>query len=111
MIKNTLAVTENPLLNQYAGLNFFTNASEHDAITGIYLSTDSNRAISPERLRGLINLVQAHDGRPPDCYLLLELSHKGRVDARLFADAQFTVTMPFSMQEDGDPMPNHARPE
>jgi hypothetical protein len=41
----------------------------------------------------------------PDCYLLLEIGHKGRVDARLFADPAFTRPLPLQMREDGDLYP------
>jgi len=101
MIKNNLAVTKNPLLSQHAGLNFVANASGQDAICGIYFSTIASSVIDHEQIRSLCNLVQQHFGHPPDCYLLLELSHKGRVDARLFADADLTESITLNMQEDG----------
>jgi len=101
MIKKNLDVTGNPLLSQPASASFFANTSGNGAITGIYLSTSTACAINPDRVRSLIDLVQKHHGQAPDFYLLLELSHKGRVDARLFTDAELTMPMTLNMQEDG----------
>jgi len=109
MIKKNLAVTQNSFSGSHSGVNFFSRAPDNDAIFGIYFSANGANPVSPERIQGLIDLVLEGYGHPPDCYLLLELGHKGRVDARLFSDAALTVTMPLNMQEDGDPALNHVQ--
>ncbi len=102
MLKKHLAVTKNPLLEPHAGLNFLADASGHDAICGIYCSIIAPDVIDHDRIRSLSKLVQQHYGHQPDCYLLIELGHKGRVDARLFTDEALTSPMPLNMQEDGN---------
>ncbi len=102
MLKNHLAVTENPLSEQHADLNLSTAASGHNAICGIYCSIFAPDVIDHDRIRSLSKLVQQYYGHPPDCYLLIELGHKGRVDARLFADEALSSPMPLNMQEDGN---------
>jgi len=102
MIKKNLDVTGNTRLSQDASADFFANASDNGPITGVYLSTNATCIFKPDRFRGLIDLVQKHHGQSPDFYLLLELSHKGRVDALLFADAALTTPMTLNMQEDGN---------
>jgi len=106
MIKKNLTVTKYPLLNQQTCDYFFADSSDNDPMIGIYLSTNAASAISPDRLSSLTELVQKYYGHPPDFYLRLELSHKGRVDARLFADAECTSSITLNMQEDGDSIVN-----
>jgi len=102
MIKKNLAVTKNPPLRQPAYASFCADASANEARIGVYFSTSAACPCSPNRLNTLIEMVQQHCGHPPDYYLRLELSHKGRVDARLFADAACSNSITLNMQEDGD---------
>ena len=102
MLKNQLAVTKKSLLETHAGVNFLAAASGPDAICGIYCSIIAPDVIDHDRIRSLSKLVQQYYGHPPDCYLLIELGHKGRVEARLFADKALTSPMPLNMLEDGN---------
>ncbi len=102
MIKESLAVTKKTQLNQQACASSLADSADNHAMIGVYLSTNASCACNPERLNKLIELVQNRYGRPPDFYLRLELSHKGRVDARLFTDAAFKKNIALNMQEDGD---------
>jgi len=70
---------------------------------GVYLLV--RRQSDMQRIRQLSELLrgQCHDS--PLCYLLLESTQKGRVEARLFADEACTVSLPLSLQEDGDLYP------
>ena len=104
MLKNHHAVTKNSLFEPHADLNPVAGTSGQNAIYGIYCSILAPDAIDHERIRNLSKLVQQYYGHPPDCYLLVELGHKGRVDARLFADEALSHPMPLNMQEDGNPV-------
>jgi len=102
MIKKNLAVTKKPSLSQQAYASFCADFADNEAKVGVYFSTRIAYTSSPERLNNLIDAVQTHYGHRPDYYLRLELSHKGRADARLFADAECTRSITLNMQEDGD---------
>ena len=47
-------------------------------------------------------------GRQPGCYLVLELSHAGRLDAQAFADSELTHPITLEMQEDSSLYPARA---
>jgi len=74
-------------------------------LIGIYLVTDAASQIDHGKVHALVELAKRYDGHAPGCYLLLELGHKGRVDARLFSDAEFTAAIPLNLKEDGNLYP------
>ncbi len=101
MIEKRLAVTETSHNADHSIADFL---GPHP-FAGIYISTGEACDADSERIRKLTELVQKIHAQPPACYLLLELGHKGRVDARLFADAELSIPIPLDLQEDGDLYP------
>jgi len=70
---------------------------------GIYLVADQEPGA--DRVQRLSDLVSRYYNHSPACFLLLESSHKGRVEAQVFADAACTTLLPLALQEDGDLYP------
>jgi len=101
MIENHLAVTKTSHSGDPSIADFFNL----HPFFGIYISTDETCASDFSRIHHLVEMAQKYHNTPPLCYLLLELSHKGRVDARLFTDAEFKTPIALDLQEDGDLYP------
>lgn len=70
---------------------------------GIYLL--ARRQLDMKQMHRLSELVRRHGNASPVCYLLLESTQKGRVEARLFADQTCTAPLVLTLQEDGDLYP------
>jgi len=101
MIEKRLAVTKTSYKAEHSIVDFL----DPHPFVGIYISTREACDADSDRIRKLTELVQKFHAQPPACYLLLELGHKGRVDARLFADAELSMPIPLDLQEDGDLYP------
>jgi len=101
MIEKRLPVTELSHSDDPAMRDFL----HHQPLFGIYISTCGTCAEDIARMRKLAERIQKHHDCRPACYLLLELGHKGRVDALLFADAEFRTPIPLNLKEDGDLYP------
>jgi len=87
---------------EHPGLNLSDFCQESDWL-GVYLTVE--RRPDPDRIRWLSELIRRYCNDSPACYLLLESGQKGRVEARLFADAACTALLPLALQEDGDLYP------
>ncbi len=101
MLEKHLAVTK----TSYSGNHSLADFFNFHPFFGIYISAHGTCASDFSRIRKLAELVQKYHHHSPVCYLLLELSHKGRVDARLFADAELKMPIPLDLHEDGDLYP------
>lgn len=101
MLEKRLAVTKTSHSGDQSLVDFFNL----HPFFGIYISTHGTCASDFSRIHKLAELVQKYHHNAPVCYLLLELSHKGRVDARLFADAELKRPIALDLQEDGDLYP------
>ncbi|MDQ6981976.1 MAG: hypothetical protein Q9M08_03065 [Mariprofundus sp.] len=101
MIEKNLAVTQ----TSHSGGHSTEDFLNFSPFSGIYISTCGTCTDDSSRIHNLVKLVQKYHHNLPVCYLLLELSHKGRVDARLFADAELGTPIPLDLQEDGDLYP------
>jgi len=71
-------------------------ADRHLRICGIYHSTH----VSQANITLLIKLYQSALGHTPECYLLLDPDHLGRIDARLYHDAAHSQSISLNMIED-----------
>lgn len=97
MIEKRLAVTESSYSDNPC-IPDFLNSSP---FFGVYISTHEACSDDSARVHKLCELVRKHHRSNPVCYLLLEFGHKGRVDALLFADAEFSTPITLNLQEDG----------
>ncbi len=98
MLTMSVPVTKN--LRDHSKLA--AKARVSDALFGIYFATTSAAAIDHEQIQMLADLLHRFTGQTPSCYLLLELGHQGRVDARAFSDAACTHSLSLQLQEDSD---------
>lgn len=73
---------------------------ERQSLIGIYQAADVNCEIDPNQTRSLRHYFTGHSKQQPGCYLLLDTSHKGRIEARCFADAGRSLPIPLNMQEE-----------
>jgi len=74
-------------------------------LRGIYQCTDQQGHVDHKLTALLQQQFSQLTNRAPDYYMLLQCSHKGRVDALLFADNDFKQPLELDMQEDGDLYP------
>jgi len=87
--------------------DFYKNAEfqlaqlETDSLTlmGVYQATDSDGNVDPEQIFQLSSFVEKHSGKTVCFHLLLELSTEGRLDALMFADAEYNIPVPLDMLE------------
>jgi len=72
---------------------------EQKSRLGIYLLVRHPSDL--RRVQQLSELVHLHSGGSPVCYLILESTEKGRLEARLFADEACSAPLTLTLQEDG----------
>lgn len=75
------------------------------SLMGVFQTAGLEGETNPAQTAQLRSLYEELGGQQPLCYMVLELSHAGRLDARAYSDAEFTIEVTLELQEDGNLYP------
>ena len=75
------------------------------ALMGVFQTADLEGNTDPEQTTLLRSLYEQLGGRQPRCYMVLELSHAGRLDAQAYTDPELQDDLPLELLEDGNLYP------
>lgn len=106
MIETTLSVTDF-VSNSAAKMTH--SLDESLKVTGIYLSSKADKQADKALIGQLCELYSSYTGSQPEHYLLLDLAHQGRVDARLYADRMLTQFLPLNMIDECSLYPDSSK--
>ena len=71
-------------------------------LMGVFQSADADGCADREQTDFIAGCFEQACDRTPDCYVVLELSHAGRLDAQAFADPALATPIVLEMQEDNN---------
>ena len=125
LLRNAVAAGNEPYLGLLAGrgntIGFCTPirmagdqpgparpAAKGLSLMGVFQSADQEGRTDRWQTDFIRGNFEAISGHQPECYLVLELSHAGRLDAQAFADPELTQPITLEMQEDSSLYPARA---
>lgn len=71
------------------------------SLIGVFQTANREGDTDPEQTVLLRRLYGELSGQQPHCYMVLELGHAGRLDARAYTDPELGTSLPLELQEDG----------
>jgi len=75
---------------------------QEGVILGAYVTTDKHGVVDAKAIANMRALSPDYVSCRPYYFLVLYLDHKGRIDARAYADAELQAPITLNMQEDGN---------